>query len=194
LKKQQTRQAISDVASRLFIERGFDEVTIAQVAAAAKVAVAKMTVTNHFPRKEDLVFYVHEEFVSDLAAVVTGDEPIVVTVGAAYFAALARHEAVLGSSGRAFADMILSSPILLARLRDLHEERERALAGALAQRLDPLTARAVAAQVTTAHRVLFRAVLQRTAKGERDNAVADAVERSAGRIFDLLEFGARGIG
>ena len=52
--KQQTRAAISAAATRLFIERGFDQVTITHVAEAA--GVAKMTVTNYFPRKEDLVF------------------------------------------------------------------------------------------------------------------------------------------
>ncbi|MFD6212210.1 TetR/AcrR family transcriptional regulator, partial [Nocardia salmonicida] len=51
-KKQQTREQISDRATALFLERGFDRVTIADVAAAADVA--KMTVTNYFPRKEDL--------------------------------------------------------------------------------------------------------------------------------------------
>jgi AcrR family transcriptional regulator len=51
-RKQETRQAISDIATRLFVAHGFDEVTISQVADAA--GVAKMTVTNYFPRKEDL--------------------------------------------------------------------------------------------------------------------------------------------
>ncbi len=53
-KKQQTRQAISDVATALFMERGFDAVTVAEVARAADVAV--QTVFNHFPTKEDLFF------------------------------------------------------------------------------------------------------------------------------------------
>src|SRR4051794_10762590 len=53
-KKQQTRQAISDVATTLFLERGFDAVTVAEVARAADVAV--QTVFNHFPAKEDLFF------------------------------------------------------------------------------------------------------------------------------------------
>ncbi len=53
-KKRQTRQAISDVATTLFLERGFDAVTVAEVARAADVAV--QTVFNHFPTKEDLFF------------------------------------------------------------------------------------------------------------------------------------------
>ena len=53
-RKQEARQAISGVAMALFAAKGFDEVTISQVADAA--GVSKMTVTNYFPRKEDLVF------------------------------------------------------------------------------------------------------------------------------------------
>ncbi|GAB2952471.1 TetR/AcrR family transcriptional regulator [Streptomyces pseudoechinosporeus] len=51
-KKRQTRQHISDIATRLFVERGFVTVTIAEVADAADVSVN--TVYNYFPAKEDL--------------------------------------------------------------------------------------------------------------------------------------------
>ncbi|MFG3210070.1 TetR/AcrR family transcriptional regulator [Streptomyces tendae] len=51
-KKRQTRQCISDVATGLFLERGFEAVTVAEVADAANVSVN--TVYNYFPAKEDL--------------------------------------------------------------------------------------------------------------------------------------------
>src|SRR5579871_132114 len=53
-KRLATRQSISDTATRLFLERGFDRVTIDQIANAADVG--RMTVFNHFPRKEDMFF------------------------------------------------------------------------------------------------------------------------------------------
>jgi AcrR family transcriptional regulator len=53
-KKQRTRREISDVATRLFIERGFDRVTLAEIADAAEVSVK--TIFNHFGSKEDLYF------------------------------------------------------------------------------------------------------------------------------------------
>ena len=52
-KKRETRQRISDVATELFFERGFDAVTLDEIALAAKVS--KMTVFNYFARKEELM-------------------------------------------------------------------------------------------------------------------------------------------
>ncbi|TWB16504.1 TetR family transcriptional regulator [Rhizobium sp. ERR 922] len=53
-KKEMTRQAISNVATRLFVEHGFDKVSVADIAYEADVA--RKTVFNYFRRKEDLVF------------------------------------------------------------------------------------------------------------------------------------------
>lgn len=58
-KKAETRQAISNVATRLFVERGFENVSVAEVAREA--GVARKTVFNYFLRKEDLIFDREEE-------------------------------------------------------------------------------------------------------------------------------------
>ena len=58
-KRLATRQGISNVATHLFIERGFDHVTVDEIAEAADVG--RMTVFNHFPRKEDMFFDRDEE-------------------------------------------------------------------------------------------------------------------------------------
>src|SRR5579862_6779402 len=58
-KRLATRQTISDAATRLFWERGFDQVTVDEIAEAADVG--RMTVFNHFPRKEDMFFDREEE-------------------------------------------------------------------------------------------------------------------------------------
>lgn len=74
-KKRETRQRISDVATRLFFERGFDNVTVTEVAQAADVS--KMTVFNYFPRKEDLFLDQHEALLASLREVVRGaDAPV----------------------------------------------------------------------------------------------------------------------
>src|SRR4051794_1985065 len=54
LKKQQTRHTILDTALRLFAERGFDRVTVVEI--ARKSNVSQATVFNYFPTKEHLVF------------------------------------------------------------------------------------------------------------------------------------------
>src|SRR5271156_2649476 len=54
LKRQKTRKAISDLATQLFLERGFDAVTTAEIAERAQVSVP--TLFKYFPIKESLVF------------------------------------------------------------------------------------------------------------------------------------------
>src|SRR5581483_5701222 len=63
-KKQRTRQLIADTARRLFVERGFERVTVAEVARAAEVSEA--TVFNYFPTKEDLLYWRLESFEQEL--------------------------------------------------------------------------------------------------------------------------------
>src|ERR1700744_6673373 len=58
-KRLAMRQNISNAATRLFMERGFDHVTVDEIAEAADVG--RMTVFNHFPRKEDMFFDLDEE-------------------------------------------------------------------------------------------------------------------------------------
>ncbi|SQA99639.1 DNA-binding transcriptional regulator EnvR [Cedecea neteri] len=59
LNRLATRQKISNVATRLFLEKGFEQVTIDEIATAAEVG--RMTVFNHFPRKEEMFFDREEE-------------------------------------------------------------------------------------------------------------------------------------
>ncbi|MFA1541011.1 TetR/AcrR family transcriptional regulator [Actinomadura monticuli] len=191
MKKRQTRQAISDQATRLFLRHGFDRVTIADVAAAAQVA--KMTVTNYFPRKEDLALDLHEDFTGLLADTVAERAPgesALAALRRGFLDAAARHDPVIGFSGPQFARMLTGSPALVARLREFHEEREDALAAVLAEETaaapdDPLP-RLVAAQLGAVHRVLFQETVRRTLDGEPDDQIAAALTRIGRRAFDLL--------
>ncbi|WP_405150051.1 TetR/AcrR family transcriptional regulator [Nocardia salmonicida] len=193
-KKQQTREQISDRATALFLERGFDRVTIAEVAAAADVA--KMTVTNYFPRKEDLALDLGEVYIGQLAAIVRDREPGQSALAAlrhAYLTAVAAHDQLIGFSGEPFARMIADSPALTARVRDFNDDREVALAVALATETgaapDDITPRVAAAQLAGVLRVLFDEVTRRTLAGEADAEIAAAVTRDAEIAFDALEPG-----
>src|SRR5215212_2940176 len=72
-KKRAARQAIAATARRLFAERGYDAVTVAEVAVAADVS--EKTVFNHFATKEDLAFAGREEGIARLVADITGRPP-----------------------------------------------------------------------------------------------------------------------
>ncbi len=61
-KKRETRRRLLETATTLFSERGFDQVSVAEIADAADVS--KMTVFNYFDSKEDLVFAPLEEHVA----------------------------------------------------------------------------------------------------------------------------------
>src|SRR5580700_6335680 len=105
-RKQETRRAVSDIATRLFVANGFEEVTISQVADAA--GVAKMTVTNYFPRKEDLVFDRAEAVVRHLADVIAARAPgesMLAAIRRDSAKAIARADVTLGLSSPGFAQM-----------------------------------------------------------------------------------------
>lgn len=72
-KKAKTRERISDIATGLFLERGFDEVTVAEVARAANVSVK--TVFNYFGAKEDLLFDREAEWLAAIEALLESRGP-----------------------------------------------------------------------------------------------------------------------
>ncbi len=189
-RKQETRQAISDVATRMFIRRGFDAVTISQVAEAA--GVAKMTVTNYFPRKEDLVFDRAEAIVRSLAdAVATRrqGESILAAIRRDYAEQVARADVTLGLSSPAFARMINRSPVLAARSREILEQAERALGDAIAAEtgVDDVQQRVVAGLLASVHRVLYAEASRRSLAGERRGDICEVLATAAASAFDLLE-------
>jgi len=189
-RKHETRLAISDVATALFVERGFDAVTIAQVAGAA--GVAKMTVTNYFPRKEDLVFDRAEAIIESLAAAVARRAPgesYLAAIRREYAAAAARRDVTLGLSSPAFAQMITGSQVLAGRGLEIQDGRERALGDAIAAETgeDGPQQRVAAALLCSVHRVLTAEGLRRSMADQPRAEIAAYLAAAAERAFDLLE-------
>ena len=189
-RKQQTRRAISDVATEMFAARGFDDVTISQVADAA--GVAKMTVTNYFPRKEDLVFDRAEGIIRSLADVITGRAPgesLLAAIRRDYADRVARADVTLGLSSPGFARMIEDSPVLASRGREMLDLRERALGDAIVAEtgVDDPRQRVVAALLASVYRVLYAEASARSLVGQPREEICAALADAATRAFDLLE-------
>jgi AcrR family transcriptional regulator len=189
-RKQETRQAISDIATRMFVARGFDDVTIAEVADAA--GVAKMTVTNYFPHKEDLVFDRAGAVIRHLADVIAARAPgesMLAAIRRDYAEAVARADVTIGLSSPAFAAMVVSSPALTGRVREMLDQRERALGDAIAAETgtDNPEQRLVAALLASVHRVLSAEASRRSLAGQAREQICAMLAEEATRAFDRLE-------
>jgi AcrR family transcriptional regulator len=189
-RKQEARLAISGVAMAMFEARGFDEVTISQVAEAA--GVSKMTVTNYFPRKEDLVFDRAEEIIGSLAVAVAARPPgesLLAAVRRDYAERIAAGDVTLGVPTPAFARMVGGSHALTSRRREIADLTEQALADAVAAETgaDDPQQRIVAAQLASVYRVLFAEGARRVLAGQPRDQISQALATAARRAFDLLE-------
>jgi AcrR family transcriptional regulator len=193
-KKQQTREHISAVATTLFAASGFEAVTIAEVARAADVA--KMTVTNYFPLKENLVFDRYEEIIRLLADAVLS-RPAGVTVLDAvtetYLDGLRRRRPILGFVGRHFAELVEGSPALRAREREIFAAQEDALAevlraerGSSAADVEP---RVAAMQIAGVIRVLYYEGRRRLRADEPTEAIVAALDAAYRSAATTLEHG-----
>jgi AcrR family transcriptional regulator len=196
LKKNQTRRLIAATANSLFRARGFDEVTVDEIAAAAQVS--KKTVFNHFPTKEDLVFYRAEDREAmSLAAV--RDRPEGISILDSFRElCLAQTRFIPGmrqdlTQPRAFYDLVSANPSLQRKMHEVNERIVRTLAEAMTAEAgadpdDPLP-HIVASTLVGAQRALYRRLRERVRGGETDEVIARAHRRDVERVFDQLQDG-----
>ena len=131
-----TRQAISVAATRLFFERGFDHVTVDDIAAAADVG--RMTVFNHFPRKEDMFFDRDEEVREALRAALRQRDPRVPPIETLRLLAhrLVKEQSPFvefSPASQSFIETIEGSETLKARARAIRDEIAKDVAAALSE-------------------------------------------------------------
>ncbi|MFI2712342.1 TetR/AcrR family transcriptional regulator [Micromonospora sp. NPDC018662] len=154
-KKARTRQAIADAARRLFLERGFDDVTVREVADSADVSMSGLF--THFPTKESLVFDEDDDVREGLVAAVR-DRPDGTPAPEALRRWLRDH--TLRRAGDpdagAVVDLIAGTPALNDHWRRIRRQHEEALAEAIRE------AGPDAPGADTAARALARFVLERT--------------------------------
>src|SRR5262245_19755209 len=168
-KKQRTRQLLSETARRLFSERGFERVSIAERAREAEVS--EQTVFNYLPSKEDLVYSGLELFEEQLLAAIR-ERPQGQTVIAAFGdfileprGFLAAEDEAAGRELIAVTRMIAASPALLARERQIFARYTDALARLIAEETGAasgdLRPHVVANALIGVHRALISYVRER---------------------------------
>lgn len=195
-KRLQTRQLIQLAAQRLFEERGFDAVSVAEIARAADFS--EMTVFNHFPTKEDLVFSGMESFEHRLLEAIRQrpeGEPVIAAFRRAVMGGtehqLATPEAA-AAIGRA-ARLISGSRALQTREREVVARHADALAHLLAEEAGrpdhDLEAAAVANALMGTHAALLALVRTTVLGGVTGEDLAATVRAQARKAFGRLETG-----
>jgi len=193
-KKLRMRGEIADQAMRLFATRGFDHVTVAEVAAAANVS--EKTVFNYFPTKEDLFFdEVPQREAALIGAITNRGE------GESILDSLRRLQ--LGECPRlcspgfaTFARMIEESPALQAKELRVMARFAQVLTDAIQSELgvDERDARIAAGLIVSVHRQLFRTARELALAGKNGPAAVRQLRADSERAFELLEGGLGDLG
>lgn len=195
-KKERTRRAISDAAIRLFLERGFDGVTVADVAEAA--VVSKPTLFSYFPTKGDLVLHRFADHEEELARTVRergpGETPLAALRGQ-FLSALRRHDPSSGLNDRQpillFCRMLFATPSLDGDMARHLARSETVLASALRESAgqDELTSRLAAAQIVAVRRALAMDNWRAIDTGRRAADLYPEAVTAANLAFSLLRRG-----
>jgi AcrR family transcriptional regulator len=197
-KKLRTRQLLSETARRLFSERGFEQVSIAEIAREAELS--EQTVFNYFPRKEDLVYSGLEAFEDRLLTAIRErppDQTVIAAFGDFILEArgfLATDDEAAARELMAVTRMIAASPALLAREQQIFARYTNTLAqliaaetGARAGDQRPLV---VANALIGVHRALIAYVRERLDSGATDRRrLARDVRQRGENALSLLSHG-----
>ncbi|QKW36319.1 TetR family transcriptional regulator [Actinomadura sp. NAK00032] len=203
-KKRDTALRIWRIAIGLFIERGFDKVSVAEIADAADVS--KMTVFNYYGTKEDLVFKPMEEHTGDLARAVRERPPgesAVAAVHGQFLEHLAARDASIGMSpdplNLRVRELILATPSLLARTYAWNARGTRLLADELIAEAGPergsadeALAHCAAMQIAGARISLYEEIHRRRSEGESVDDIYPTMVALAREVFGLVENGLGG--
>ncbi len=198
-KKNQTRELIAETARRLFAERGFDHVSIAEIARQADVS--ETTVFNHFRTKEDLVYWRMDTFEDELVGAIRQrafGESILTAFGRFVLAPrglLAQTDPDAVEQLAGLTRMITESPALLAREHEIVARYTESLAALIADetrtRPGDVAPWVAANALMGVHRALLAYTRAQIVAGRRNPALARAV-RTQGR--DALATLERGLG
>ncbi|GAA0945509.1 TetR/AcrR family transcriptional regulator [Virgisporangium aurantiacum] len=194
-KRQRTHDTVSTIAVAMFLEHGYDRVSVADIAAAADIS--KPTLFRYFRSKEDLVLHRFADHTGEAARVVRARPPERSPLGALLthvLDGLSRRDPVTGLNDHPevlrFHDLVFSTPALSARVNDHVAGEVAELAAALSPAAE-LTARLAAAQIVAVQHLLARENWRCLSDGETADARHPAAVADAEHAFDLLAGGLR---
>ncbi|TXR96198.1 TetR family transcriptional regulator [Streptomyces sp. col6] len=193
-KKQLTYEAVSDAAIALFLRRGFDKVSVAEVAAAADIS--KPTLFRYFPAKEDLALHRFADHEDEAARVVaarpSGMSPLA-ALRAHFLDGLERRDPITGLCDApevlAYHALLYGTPALVARLHAYLRRSEDALARALGGRVPD---RLAAGQIIAVQRILASENWRRISEGATADELYEEAVAAAEGGFDQLGSGLDG--
>ena len=201
-KKRRTRQLIEESAVALFAERGYDNVTMAEVARRADVSSA--TVFNHFATKDALIFSGLERFECELLDVIRA-RPVTESLPQAFRSFVLAMNGSLTSSApdamrrlRTIAEIIESSVALRGREQQIYGRNTDLLATLIADetvadRDDPQPW-VIANALMGVHRALVRQVRNALLADTPPAQIVRQVRRQASVAFAQLDRGLAGYG
>jgi AcrR family transcriptional regulator len=183
----------------MFIERGFDDVTVAEVAAAADVSVA--TIFNYFETKEELFFDREGELIAALRRCIVerkAGETITSALHRGYLATIDAQVPNIMAHGASFLRTIEASSALRARARLGFEKAEALLAETLAEETEAVagdsTPQIVAAMLGAIQRTLMERARAAALRGDAVASTKRRLREACDGAFALLEGGVRGYG
>jgi AcrR family transcriptional regulator len=203
LKKQRTRELIAETARGLFAKRGFERVTVAEIARAAEVS--EQTVFNYFPSKEDLVYWRLESFENELLQAIRErgqGESILSAFGRFVLqqrGLLAEQDAAARRQLLELTRTITESPALLAREREIFARYTVSLAALIAEetraRPDDAEPWVVANALMGVHRALVDRSRRQIVDGVPSERIRRDVRTQGKRALAMLErgFGSLGV-
>lgn len=192
-KKQRTRQAIVEVGTRLFVEQGYQQTTLVQI--AEEVEVAPSTFFNYFPTKVDLVFCFYDAVIESaknriadrpegepaLDAIISWLRDDLLSVELPYAESIRRMPAIVEAAPELRAEERLRGALLEDVLaegfaRDLHESP------------DGVRSRVLAAMALRGMLEAWAAWFEKHA-GDAEFHLEEALEAKAERVTELLAAG-----
>jgi AcrR family transcriptional regulator len=194
-KKRRTRELIAETAKRLFSERGFDAVTVAEVANAAEVSPG--TVFNYFPTKEDLFYSEMQSFEEKLLEAVRNRAPGESVLKALRRVFLSGYERLANDEAAEMiakaARIVRASPALQAREREIDARSTDVLAALLTEEAgraaNSVEAWVVANALMGIHRALIQDVHSKVLSGHSGRGLVARARSQGTRAFAVLEGG-----